>query len=652
MKKHFLYISALLLLAGCSADEITDNGTDGLVPIRLRSGIEVQTRAHTGLDAQFPAGRGVAFWVDNAANSAPMYGNNVLTSDGNDGFTGGVQMYFPQTGAVDIYAIHSGGTLAEAFPAAITHTVAADQTAAADYYKSDLLYAVNKGVSKTTANVPMKFYHLLSKVRIAIAGGTPETVLTGAKVEIVGTKTAADFRPSKTADMTVQADRAAMVAASGIAGAITLSTEPSADFTAAAVRYNDAVVVPQSVTGGTAFIRVTLSDNTVLEWKSTLPLTFESGKRYTYHVTVTRTGLKVSSVVTDWEDDLPEGVDIMPEANSYMAEPGGNPFLIPLSRANKATDPRYNLGADAAGLGGVTADNCTVELVWGDTPVGAGGVIKKMEVMEHSGQGYIYVEPGIAGNAVICVKVGDVIKWSWHIWVTEPVTYATDTETGLTWMDRNLGAGGAGSYQPGGRNGLFYQWGRKDAFPGSDGTDGSNNIQQYYTQDGGNTPTNANPTGEYTTFAGLAMNPLSYAVNSDTYYGSVSVPGEKNPSWSGMWGGKTIYDPCPPGWRVPPVSLYGTNSWGNASDWGEFTEMGRVFNGVNGTSSLDHFYPAAGYRPTYGQVIRYVGSSGGYWSATMSTGPLSYHYNVLSSTSGGTHASSRAYGFSVRCVAE
>ena len=95
-----------------------------------------------------------------------------------------------------------------------------------------------------------------------------------------------------------------MVVASGTAEDITVSNELSADFTAANVRYNDAVVVPQVVAGSTAFIRVTLPDNRVLEWSPETAFTLESGKQYTYHVTLTRTGLNVTLSVTRWEDEM------------------------------------------------------------------------------------------------------------------------------------------------------------------------------------------------------------------------------------------------------------------------------------------------------------------------------------------------------------
>ena len=94
------------------------------------------------------------------------------------------------------------------------------------------------------------------------------------------------------------------------------------------------------------------------------------------------------------------------------------------------------------------------------------------------------------GNAVIAAKnSSSTILWSWHIWFTDHPKGQTYYSNAGTMMDRNLGATSA---TPGdvGAHGLLYQWGRKDPFLGSS---------------------------------------------------SISDEVEA----------KSIYDPCPAGWRVP-----------------------------------------------------------------------------------------------------
>ena len=73
---------------------------------------------------------------------------------------------------------------------------------------------------------------------------------------------------------------------------------------------------------------------------------------------------------------------------------------------------------------------------------------------------------------------------------------------------------------------------------------------------------------------------------------------------------------------------------------------GRKYSGTNGGSI---FLPAAGFQYD-GQVV-YVGTSGAYWSSTLSQkGQSGAYYLMFSSSSGGMVADGRTYGISVRPV--
>lgn len=76
----------------------------------------------------------------------------------------------------------------------------------------------------------------------------------------------------------------------------------------------------------------------------------------------------------------------------------------------------------------------------------------------------IYFSTGaVEGNALIAIKSADgEILWSWHIWVSnEPI--ATSTHNGIEWMTRNLGALNNEPTDIANR-GMLYQWGRKEPF--------------------------------------------------------------------------------------------------------------------------------------------------------------------------------------------
>jgi len=148
------------------------------------------------------------------------------------------------------------------------------------------------------------------------------------------------------------------------------------------------------------------------------------------------------------------------------------------------------------------------------------------------------------GNALIAVKnATGKILWSWHIWIPA-TTIQSDTygiaSAGLKMMDRNLGAlvvAGSGDIRA---NGLLYQWGRKDPFIGI-GAHGSSTTAAY--------------AGSGKTVSTTQLS-IAESIANPTQFGiATGSPG--NYDWTSeqsktLWGEtKTIYDPCPPGWRVP-----------------------------------------------------------------------------------------------------
>ena len=304
-KVVMIMAAAALVMAGCSNDEneVADNRNS---EIRLSSGVSVQTRAFDGMDTQLPDGRTVAVYVDKTGGTPQLYGNNVLTADGNGSFKGGTTMYFPEDkSAVDIYAFHTNGTLGEAFPTtAVTHAVEADQSGETNYLKSDLLYSVSKNNAVSKTAIPLTFYHMLVKVQVAIKAGAGTPNLDGATVSIMGTQLKADFTPDKSKDMATGSDRAGMIAVTATDNAaadikLSAAVTTGTDFTSAV--YNDAVIVPQTVAQGSKFIKVKLSNGSELFHKLAAGTTFESGKKYQYQITVNLTGLTVTSTVADWE---------------------------------------------------------------------------------------------------------------------------------------------------------------------------------------------------------------------------------------------------------------------------------------------------------------------------------------------------------------
>ena len=174
------------------------------------------------------------------------------------------------------------------------------------------------------------------------------------------------------------------------------------------------------------------------------------------------------------------------------------------------------------------------------------------------------------GNALIGLfdAWGNCI-WSWHIWVTsyDPDSSAQTYASGAVFMDRNLGAIGT-DYTQSTACGLYYQWGRKDPFP-YPASFSSNRPAPFVYHDRFRYevihPENSDP-ADVMTVDWAVKNPTSFIYKADY---DVEEPEEDVLDWllqphHNLWGNttrqgtdisevcrKTIYDPCPPGWRVP-----------------------------------------------------------------------------------------------------
>jgi uncharacterized protein (TIGR02145 family) len=187
--------------------------------------------------------------------------------------------------------------------------------------------------------------------------------------------------------------------------------------------------------------------------------------------------------------------------------------------------------------------------------------------------------------------------------------------------------------------GKLYQWGRK--------------YGQGYDENDASVPTIEE--------GGVSVITGQHKSKANVFFTSTS---EYNYDWlypqdSKLWNSgsesapvKTEYDPCPEGWRVPTYAeLVELNN--NYSSWttDDNGRSGRWFSGPNSyTASVPQvFFPAAGNRGIGGSAYD-RGSRGYYWSSRQS-GRFAYYLRFYSSDVS-MYDSSRAYGYSVRCVQE
>jgi len=207
-----------------------------------------------------------------------------------------------------------------------------------------------------------------------------------------------------------------------------------------------------------------------------------------------------------------------------------------------------------------------------------------------------------AGAAIITVTTND---GNYTAICTVTVTPIIEPEpewveiNGVKWAKRNVEMPGTFAANPEDA-GMFYQWNRKVGWSSTDPMVNSN---------GGTTWDASYPEGD---------------------------------TW------EKANDPCPTGWRVPTVEeLQSLVAAG--SEWTvENGVNGRIFG--NGDNTL--FLPAAGYRGTTSGAVSSVGTGGNYWSSAYNYTMIAYHlsFNGMGVTAGSS--STRAHGFSVRCVTE
>lgn len=302
MKKHLLFALAALMLAACSNDENLD--TNAPVELRLTSSLDVQTRATHNLDTQLKNDEEVHVWVDDATNGNGLYADNTLTADGNGALTGGTTMYFPETGnGVDIYAIHGnwGSTaLTDFWGTEQTHSVEQDQRtgqATDGYAQSDLVYVKRTDVARTKQAVNLEFQHLLSKVEVVLIQGAGDPTIS--KVEILNTQLDAKFTPDKANDFSVTASGAE--GENPIKIDQTWTSESNATGTDESLKnLNEAVIVPQTLALGTAFIRITTTGDGELIYRLPEETTFAPATKYRYTITANLTALEVTAEITPW----------------------------------------------------------------------------------------------------------------------------------------------------------------------------------------------------------------------------------------------------------------------------------------------------------------------------------------------------------------
>ena len=364
---------------------------------------------------------------------------------------------------------------------------------------------------------------------------------------------------------------------------------------------------------------------------------------------------------------------------------------------NPITDPwieKTNSGANA-GVDGA-------EVVWAD----AANLVHSPAIKHDGGDAFLEFEVKASdiqsGNAVVAVKKGGTIVWSWHFWFAPkdaldkiPVTNHQGvvynfTKEALGWkptqwsgstydkartvkvkVEQTIANGGVkqetvinitqnpGNVKKGATT--LYQFGRKDAFPGVATSD---------LKAGGITE-NA---GDNMTIVNNIQNPdkfYIYGSSMYTNYGYYNLWSADNTVTGGYNQGndnpvvKTVYDPCPVGFKMPANNAFtgftttGLNSTSQSemnvdgtSDWQQWTNnFGHNFWTNNSKTATINF-PASGCRYYSVGSLNNVGNNGYYWSAVPYNTDNGCNLDFSSGDVYPLDYNTRSYGFAVRAVSE
>lgn len=368
--------------------------------------------------------------------------------------------------------------------------------------------------------------------------------------------------------------------------------------------------------------------------------------------------LDIDLTVCPWialEPQVEEVKDIQ-ITNCYVVPPGG--------RVHIPTDGVYKAWAqmDEFERTPIPEGEVTAEVLWQD---GIGVMTERsVKVMnaEKRDKAYIVVETGNkAGNAVVAMKVNGEIYWSWHIWCTDynPNLKEGQQElNGFVWMDRNLGATYNKYNEEGGikSKGFLYQWGRKDLFPPTKGWEKTESDEDLYNLAGEIITFSKVPVEVFNNIPNLVHNSMSFYTSEESWYTNAKGTYRRNDLslWNSKVGKKTIFDPCPDGWRVP-VGKDGEYE----SPWEQAKKNVTPLVRYKGFSLKGIYYPAAGYREllTGNMPNNSFLDNALYWAGNIPSlyrQPSIMRYTLIDSTgySFSISVAWDAYGGSVRCVKE
>ena len=294
--KTILIAVAALMVAACTQKE---NPVEDRTPVALQYTTvdATETKAAQNLnEGTFASGESVKVRISNTGEGSWEDYDFTTGSAGAMSPASTVPYYPAGAQNIDIVAYYPA-------TAGASFTIAADQTADADYKASDLMFASVSNQAKQANPVDLAFSHKLVKINVNITAGTGLTSISS--VSLLNIKPTVSFNQAT----------GAVGEASGSASTIALSN-------------NGAAIIPaQTIDGGLLSI---VTDKGTATY-TVASKEFAAGQQYTINITVNLRNIGTTNAITGWTSEGTVTVDsVRPSiaGHEYVVMGGGLKWAV------------------------------------------------------------------------------------------------------------------------------------------------------------------------------------------------------------------------------------------------------------------------------------------------------------------------------------
>ena len=329
--------AVLVALASCSNDHVISQPGAEDTPIRIQANVgAVTTKAASDInEGTFYTGAQVGIFLREHlasnetaikvyTNNTPIQGTLSTSSGTNQNITLETPQYFPSNGrGVDCLAIYPKQYNSTDIANGVTSFSVLETQDDEGYKKSDLMYAYKEDTKNSSGGtINLTFSHLLSKIVIKLnvdqSSGADKSILADAYIDLLNTHvttsiTVSDMSqdtstPSSNGSQDAKVELVSTSTDDSDKKTIRLGCPGKSDADDGTSKSAAAIIVPQTISSGTAFIQVRLrksgEDSDYAKYTYTVgssQLSFASGYKYEYTITLKAGGIDVESVkINEW----------------------------------------------------------------------------------------------------------------------------------------------------------------------------------------------------------------------------------------------------------------------------------------------------------------------------------------------------------------